>query len=66
MLRLVYHKNVYLGPWLETYANKEQHPVHCAFRLIKLHEALMNHLLLDNQMMSFENTIHRGKVLMQD
>jgi hypothetical protein len=59
-------EEVYNGDWADVFATKEQHQVHCAFMLTKLHEATLNHLPLDSEVMGFEHTIHCGQVLMQD
>ncbi|KAF2245317.1 hypothetical protein BU26DRAFT_410919, partial [Trematosphaeria pertusa] len=61
---LIPQEEIYAGDWSEAFSTKEQHPVHCAFMLSKMHEALLKHLPLDNKVMSFEHTIHCGQVLM--
>ena len=59
-------QDIYDGKWTNAFADKEQHPVHCAFMLSKMHEALLHHLPVDNAVMEFDHTIHCGQVLMQN
>ncbi|KAF2112270.1 hypothetical protein BDV96DRAFT_158061 [Lophiotrema nucula] len=58
-------EDIYAGNWPWAWSTKEQHPVHCAFLLSKMHEALSNHLPLDDKVMQWEHTIHCSEVLLQ-
>ncbi|KAG9246877.1 hypothetical protein BJ878DRAFT_565388 [Calycina marina] len=54
------------GKHVSAWAEQEQHPIHCAFMLSKLHEAFMNGGPTDNLVREEDHTAHCTQILLDN